>query len=81
VNQSSALAPYVLYRVNPNGSEEQVSDHQSFEEGWQAGQCSVHEDCDHAYSLYRGDRRVAKFCHARLMPRRSADSLDWSVLS
>jgi hypothetical protein len=77
---SASRAPFTLVRVNPDGSTEPVSEHQSFGDGWSAGQSAVHQDRDHAYSLYRGERRVAKFGHSRLMPRRSADTLDWSVI-
>jgi hypothetical protein len=77
---SASCAPFTLVRVNANGTDEPVSKHPSFEEGWSAGQSAVHEDCASAFSLYRGDRRVAKFGHSRLMPRRSADTLDWSVI-
>jgi hypothetical protein len=30
-------APYVLYRVHPDGIEEPVSEHYDFRSGWQAG--------------------------------------------
>ena len=61
-------APYVLYRVRPNGTEELVSEHPDFKSGWQAGTHVVTvEDTENAYSLYSGERRVARFGHARLM--------------
>ena len=78
-HSSAFRAPHVLFRVKQDGSSEQVSKHPSFEEGWQAGQRVVHENKQDAYSLYRGDRRVARFGHSRLHPR--AQSIDWSVLS
>ncbi len=80
MNQSSAsLRPYALVRVHPDGTEEPVSKHPSFEDGWAAGQSAVHADKDAAFSLYRGTRRVARFCHHRIAP--VAKSFDWSVLS
>jgi hypothetical protein len=71
---------FTLFRVNPEGTQEEVGKHPSFEDGWSAGQAAVAEDRESAFSLYRGSRRVARFGHSRLMPRRSADTLDWSVL-
>jgi hypothetical protein len=75
---SAPRAPYALIRVKEDGSTEPVSEHHSLGEGWQAGQSAVHEDRDHAYSLYRGSRRVARFGHSRLMVR--VESFDWSVI-
>jgi hypothetical protein len=75
---SASRAPYALVRVKQDGSTEPVSEHQSLAEGWSAGQAAVHQDRAHAYSLYRGSRRVARLGHSRLMPRRT--SFDWSVL-
>jgi hypothetical protein len=72
--------PFTLRRVHRDGTEEPVSGHPDFGSGWSAGQEAVHQDRAGAYSLYRGDRRVARFAHARLQPRRSADTLDWSVI-
>jgi hypothetical protein len=67
-------APYVLYRVHPDGTEEMVSEHPDFRSGWQAGTRTVTmEDKENAYSLYDRGRRVAKFGHARLMPRFGAE--------
>ena len=80
VNESSAsLRPYALVRVHPDGREEPVSDHASFEEGWSAGQEAVHEHREAAYALYIGRRRIARFCHHRIAV--SSKSFDWSVLS
>ena len=69
--------PFILVRVNPNGTERQASKHPDFGSGWSAGQRAVHEDREHAYTLYRGGRRVAKFAHARLQPRRPAGAMEW----
>ena len=77
--QSGVKHPYVLRRVHPDGREEPVSEHPSFEEGWSAGQVAVHADKEGAYSLYRGGRRIARFCHHRIAV--SSKSFDWSVLS
>jgi hypothetical protein len=67
---------YSLYRVHPDGTEEFVSEHPTFEDGWMAGTSIVTvEDRDSAYSLYlsvegqAGSYRVAKFGHSRLMIR------------
>jgi hypothetical protein len=69
---------FTLLRVNPDGTQEEVSKHPSFEDGWSAGQSAVAEDRAHAFSLYRGSRRVARFGHSRLQAR--VESFDWSVL-
>jgi hypothetical protein len=61
--------PYALRRVHPDGTQETVSEHRTFGEGWSAGQRAVHEVRDHAYALYRGDRRLAGFGSSRLLPR------------
>jgi hypothetical protein len=65
---------YVLRRIRPGGGEEPVSEHPDFGSGWNAGTRAVTvEDRENAYSLYRGERRVAQFGHSRLMPRFSAE--------
>jgi hypothetical protein len=66
---------FVLYRVHGNRAQTFVSEHPSFEEGWSEGQHAVYLDKEGAYSLYRGDRRVAKFAHSRLMVRGNAVDL------
>jgi hypothetical protein len=79
-HQSSAsCAAYALFRVKQDGSKEQVSEHPSFEEGWSAGTLAVAEDGESAFSLYASGRRVARFGHSRLQPRRS--SFEWLALS
>ena len=77
--QSGVKHPFALRRVHQDGREEPVGDHASFEEGWLAGQAAAHADRDAAFSLYRGGRRVARFCHHRIAVR--PRSFDWSVLS
>ena len=67
--------PYALRRVHPGGSETLVSQHPTFGEGWSAGQRAVHEDCENAYTLYRGDSRLAGFGSGRLLPRVDAERL------
>jgi hypothetical protein len=52
---------HALYRIHPDASEELVSEHPTVTEGWGAGTSAVHADRDHAYALYRGRTRVAKF--------------------
>ena len=76
---SASCAPYALFRVKHDGREEKVSEHPSFEEGWQAGTHVVTvADKANAYSLYENGRRVARFCHHRLQARR--ESFDWSAV-
>jgi hypothetical protein len=53
--------------VYADGGEEPISEHTTFGDGWNAGQCAVHEDREAAYALYRGDRRLARFGSARLL--------------
>jgi hypothetical protein len=72
---------HALWRVHPDASEEPVSEHPTFTEGWEAGTAAVHADRDHAYALYRGRTRVAKFGHARITPHLSAANLDTLVIS
>jgi hypothetical protein len=73
---SGTTLAHALYRVHPDGSTEPVSEHPDFGEGWAAGQSAVHADRDHAYALYTGSRRVARFGHARSTPRVSVSTLD-----
>jgi hypothetical protein len=73
--------PYVLRRVHPDGTSKSVSEHPDFGEGWAAGQSAVHADRDHAYALYAGSRRVAKFAHGQLTRSRSVSNLDALVIS
>ena len=72
---------HALMRVYADGTTEPVSEHPDFADGWNAGTAAVHADREHAYALYRGRTRVAKFGHARIMPRLSAASLDALVIS
>ena len=67
--------PYALHRVYADGSEEPVSDHATFGDGWSAGQRAVHEEREVAYALYRADRRVARFGSARLTQGAGAEHL------
>jgi hypothetical protein len=76
----AARAPYVLYRVHQDGTEELIGEHSAFESGWKAGTRVVTvEDKENAYSLYDRGRRVAKFGHARLMPRLGAERVSSMV--
>ena len=69
-------APYVLRRVRSDGTEEPVGEHPTFEAGWSAGTHAVTvEDREHAYALYHGDRRVARFGFGRLMVRFDTEGL------
>ncbi len=72
-----APAPdYALRRVYRDGTEEAVGEHPNFGDGWSAGQRAVHRDREHAYALYRGEQRIARFGFNRLMPRATAGNLD-----
>lgn len=75
---SASLRPYALVRAYPDGREEPVSEHPSFEEGWAEGQAAVHRERQHAFALYRGARRVARFGFNRIAVR--STTLDWSVI-
>lgn len=66
---STATVQHALYRVHPDGTEEPVSTHPTFTEGWSAGQAAVHADRTNAYRLYAGRRCVAGFCSIRQTPR------------
>ena len=68
--------PFALMRVHPDGTTEPVSEHPDFGEGWSAGTAAVHADRDHAYALYRGRTRVARFAHARARSRQPASDFD-----
>lgn len=74
-----STSPYVLVRVDQDGTEEQVSEHPDFEQGWAEGQHRTHVEPQAAFALYHRGRRVARFCHHRIAVR--AQSFDWSVLS
>ncbi len=73
-------ARYTLRRVNQDGTEQQVSEHPDFGDGWSAGQHAVHADGEAAFSLYSGERRVARFCHHRLASNDAAANLDTLAL-
>jgi hypothetical protein len=73
IHQQSLLGEkFVLVKVVPNGQEVMYSAHESFVEGWQAGQhVATAEDTEGSYALYEvlpsGDsRRRARFAHSRL---------------
>jgi len=68
--------PYALRRVHADGREEPVGVYPTFGEGWSAGTRAVTvEDREHAYALYRGGRRVARFGFGRLTVGHSAQSV------
>ena len=71
--------PFALFRVEQDGSTEQVSEYGSFEEGWAAGTHAVAADLENAYSLYERGRRIARFGHSRLQPR-SKGLVEWGML-
>lgn len=68
---SEARLTHELRRVHADGTEERVSQHPTFTEGWSAGTAAVHADRENAYALYRGRTRVAVFCPARGRSRAS----------
>ena len=67
--------PFALRRVHQDGTEEAVSGHPTFAEGWSAGQRAVHEDRENAYTLYRNKNRIARFGFNRLAQRTDAAGL------
>jgi hypothetical protein len=68
--------PCALWRVHADGTQEHVGEHPTFREGWSAGTRAVTvEDHEHAYALYRGGRRVARFGFGRLVVRFDAERL------
>ena len=73
---STTTLPHELRRVHADGSTEPVSTHPDFGEGWSAGTSAVHADRDHAYALYRGRTRVARFAHARASTRQPASNVE-----
>ncbi len=77
---STATVTHALYRVQGDGTEELMYEHPDFGEGWAAGQSAVHADRDHAYALYRGRTRVARFAHARARSRQPESNLDALVM-
>lgn len=58
---------------------EEVATFATFSEGWSQGQHMVHTEPESAFSLYRGKRRVARFCHHRLQQRDVTANLDAMV--
>lgn len=63
---------HALYRVQSDGTTEPVSTHPDFPSGWSAGTSAVHNDRDHAYLLYRGRTRVARFATRGARPASQA---------
>lgn len=78
-----SVAPFVLVEVRADGTEEVVSKHPTFSEGWSAGQEAVHADRTGAFSLYRRfpDRRVARFCHHRITAKNPAMNFEGMVIA
>ncbi len=71
---------HTLVRVYESGNEELVGTFASFEAGWSQGQHMVHTEPESAFSLYRGKRRIARFCHHRLTSNDATALLDTLVL-
>lgn len=73
--ESSLAQPrsrFALCRVEPDGSKELVSRHPTFEEAYSTGTNTVTVlDSENAYSLFFEGRCLARFGHARLMPKRT----------
>ncbi len=78
---AASVAGFVLVRVNADGSEEPVSEHPTFSEGWSAGQEAVQAGREGAYSLYRGDRQVARFCPSRIASTKGAMGFGQALLA
>jgi hypothetical protein len=56
-----------LCRIDRGGERVLVSEHDSLQAGWIAGQDAVHADSEHAYALYTDkDQRVARFGFSRI---------------
>ena len=75
------LPSFTLYRVRPDGTEEivpgtETTDHVT---GIEHGFRLSHTDLDHGFSLYRGERRVHKFAHHRLVLRLRPGSVEMLV--
>ena len=71
---------FTLYKVGRDGTMEEVARPESFEEGWGEGQHKTHTEPESAFSLYRGKRRIARFCHHRLTSNDATANLDAMVL-
>lgn len=79
---AARVQTFTLVRVHGDGTEEPMSSHPEFGDGWSAGTAAVHSDKGAAFSLYAPTgERVARFAHARVMPRLSAANLDALVIS
>ena len=76
----STSVPCELRLVKENGTEEHVSTHETFAEGWAAGQDAIDADRDNAYRLYAGGHSVAGFGLSRLtrrsLPKTNVETLD-----
>jgi len=73
------LSKYTLYRIE-GADRIEVSAFDTLREGFSAGQDAVHVDAVHAYALYQGAGRVARFAFSRLEASEAA-SLDGLVIS
>ncbi len=72
-----APAPdYALRRVHPNASEQPAGTYPDFAAGWAAVLRPIPAEQNATFGLYRGERRIARFGFARLMPRAAAGDLD-----
>ena len=71
---------YKLYRIE-GADRIEVSTHKTLRAGFSAGQDAVHADTEHAYALYQGERRVARFAFSRIMQTADDTLLAGLVLS
>ena len=76
------LPSFSLYRVYRDGREEivpgtETTDHVTAIE---AGHRLSRTDLDHGFTLYRGERRVHKFAHHRLVLRLKPGSVETLVV-
>ena len=72
---------YTLYRVYRDGTEEPVEGTETDDRitGIESGFRLSRTELDHGFSLYRGERRVHKFCHDRLALRLKPGSVEMLV--
>ena len=78
----AARTVYKLYRIEgADLTKLEISAHKTLGEGFSAGQDAVHADAEHAYALYQGERRVARFAFSRIMQTADDTLLAGLVLS
>ena len=73
------LPSFTLTRVYRDGREEVVETATDHTSGTEAGHRLSRTDLDHGFTLYKGERRVAKFAHHRLVLRLKPSSVEMIV--